>query len=308
MSQINKRPARGVQQTTLLGWKRDSAGEETSSAIKRRRQPGVTSDQSICHNTDKLHWEDKSLPNGPMLLLRNTIGGTTPSQRHTTKIALSSLPDWNDNVTFQIFGKECRMRRRICQYSSGGNISYSYSGLTNVVAPNFPEVVYQIKCQVEDLVLSYFLDDSAKYSCREKLVVSSEFLDALRLIKEERNKSGKSSEIFNYVLLNHYRNGEEYMSYHTDDESSLHPHYPIASVSLGSTRNFDIRYRMKDDDGKKSRLDRFPLADGDLLLMFPPMQQCYEHGIPVEKRVVGDRINLTFRRVERMSSQILRLL
>ena len=233
-----------------------------------------------------------------MLLLRSTIGGTKLSQRKTAKNELLSLADWNDNVTFQIFGKECRMRRRICQYSSDGKISYSYSGLKNVNAPDFPEVVFRIKSQVEDLIMGHLLDESAKHFNNKQFIVPREFLCELQTIKESRDEGDNKREIFNYCLLNHYRHGEEYMGYHADDEPSLHPYYPIASVSLGSTRNFDIRHRKKNDDGKRPRLERIPLGDGDLLLMFSPMQEYYEHGIPVEKRVLGDRINLTFRRVE----------
>ena len=156
---------------------------------------------------------------------------------------------------------------------------------------------------------SNLLNDDSEH---DDLIVPLEFMAELKAIKKSRDDEPDSinndnnsinnknrREIFNYCLLNHYRNGEEYMSYHTDDESTLHPQYPIASVSLGSTRNFDIRSRTKDASGKKGRLDRIPLGDGDLLLMFPPMQKYYEHGIPVEKRVMEDRINLTFRCVKK---------
>ena len=87
------------------------------------------------------------------------------------------------------------------------------------------------------------------------------------------------------------------MGFHSDDEASLDPHTPIASVSLGIKRNFDIRPRKKDSEGKRSRVARLPLGDGDLLLMFYPMQRCYEHGIPVEKKLTAESINLTFRRI-----------
>ena len=310
MSSLNKK---GTRQVTFLGWKRDTTSENdnVASQSKRSRQEdepiGKNGNNKSNNNNHIQKWENKSLPNGPMLLLRGTIGGIKLSQRLHTKNELSSLPDWNDHVTFQIFGKECRMRRRICQYSSGGTISYSYSGLQNVSAPDFPSVVYRIKCQVEDLLLEHFLLNND--SEHDDLIVPLEFMAELKAIKKSRDEEHDSinsnsnnknrREIFNYCLLNHYRNGEEYMSYHTDDESTLHPQYPIASVSLGSTRNFDIRSRTKDANGKKGRLDRIPLGDGDLLLMFPPMQEYYEHGIPVEKRVVEDRINLTFRCVKK---------
>ena len=294
---------------------------ESNKSLKRKRskdaphsssQPNdVTTAPLLCtrHNDDNgPRWENNiSLPNGPMLILRSYIGGKKSSERKSTRVALASLPDWNENVTFRIFGKECCMRRRICQYSSGGKLSYSYSGLRNIVAPDFPAVLYTIKCQVEKLVcdhiLEYYTKGGENTKLGKNLTIPSAFIELLESMK---NNGTQTNEIFNYCLLNHYRNGEEYMSYHTDDETSLDPCAPIASISLGVTRNFDIRLRKSSNIStgsdckgteKRSRQARIPLGDGDLLLMFPPMQSHYEHAVPVEKRVAGERINLTFRRI-----------
>ena len=87
------------------------------------------------------------------------------------------------------------------------------------------------------------------------------------------------------------------MSFHSDDEKTLDLDCPIVSVSLGVTRNFDIRPKKRRQGDKQPRAARIALRDGDVLLMFHPMQDNYEHGIPIEKRVLGDRINLTFRRI-----------
>ena len=187
------------------------------------------------------------------------------------------------------------MRRRICQFSTDGKISYSYSGLKGVVAPDFPQLLLGIKCQVESLICDHILELSEKGNMPKDLTMSP-FIDLVKSIKTGKD-DGSKREIYNYCLLNHYRNGEEYMGYHSDSEASLDPLTPIASVSLGITRNFDIRPRKKDSEGKRSRVARLPLGDGDLLLMFHPMQSYYEHGIPVEKKVTGERINLTFRRI-----------
>ena len=284
-----KRANNGVAKQSTLArmWGRkkskrtDGIGIDTASNNKKQ------------HNTSP-HWENVSLPNGPMLLLHKYIGGNTSSERRETKEALSTLQNWNDNVTFQIFGKECKMRRRICQFSTDGKIEYSYSGLKNVYAPSFPDVLYKLKCQVESLIIDYIMETDKDESTvdTKNLIIPPEFIDLAKSIKN--GKGDEKGEIYNYCLLNHYRNGEEYMGYHADDETSMQQSIPIASVSLGITRSFDIRPRKKDCDGKRGRVARLPLNDGDL---FAPMQQHYEHGIPVEKKVVGDRINLTFRRI-----------
>jgi alkylated DNA repair dioxygenase AlkB len=163
-------------------------------------------------------------------------------------------------------------------------------------APEFPQILLDVKSRVEDLICDYILDTTKNGTLsRGNLSFPPEFVERVKSMK-----SGTvEKDVYNYCLCNHYRNGEEYMGYHADDEGSLDPHTPIASVSFGITRNFDIRARKKKngDAGGRPRLARIALGDGDLLLMFPPMQCHYEHSIPVEKRAAGERINLTFRRI-----------
>lgn len=315
MSGAGQRSDKVSGQATLLAlWKGGGDAVGHSVASRKRIRDAASFKSSSSSNTAVAplfqvkrkaalpQWENSSLLNAPMLLLRSTIGGTKSSQRNATRETLASLSDWDDNVTFTAFGKQCKMRRRICQYSTGGAISYSYSGLKDVVAPEFPRALYDIKCQVEDLLLDHITNgldtDGGTANLKKNRTIAPEFVNLLKTINNEKKNGQRRTEIFNYCLLNHYRSGEEYMSYHTDDESSLDPHSPIASVSLGVARNFDIRQRkMKGSDGRRPRLARISLGDGDLLLMFPPMQDHYEHAVPIEKRVVGDRINLTFRRI-----------
>ena len=344
MSKQRSKSTGGRHQPTLLGlWKSGQDGgkqpKSNSSGAKRKRNSShspspaaadaeVSAPPPIClGRSSQPRWENISLLNGPMLLLRGCIGGKKASERRFARETLASLPDWDGNVTFKIYGKECKMRRRISQYSTGGKISFSYSGLVrdmrcgycslfisyasimltytaaapfdaskkNIVAPEFPEILYNIKCQVEDLICDHILDITKEGAVpiSKNLSIPPGFVELAKSIKSTDGKK----EIYNYCLLNHYRNGEEYMGYHADDEGTLHRDTPIASVSFGITRHFDIRPRHKNTEGKKLRVARIALGDGDLLLMLPPMQSHYEHAIPVEKRITGERINLTFRRV-----------
>jgi hypothetical protein len=295
------------QQATLLGiWKKTSSKDEKSASSfggkskTRERKDNNDFLQSTSRPANLLtkkqpRWENISQNNAPMLILRGGIGGMRKS---SIRKSLAALPHWNENVTFNAYGRQCTMRRRICQYSLQGKFSYSYSGLKRVKAPAFPSNLYEIKCQVEDLLIEYILRNDYNLETMERdLSLSNEFIELIRKSAAAMNKNDFNRiDIFNYCLLNHYRNGEEYMSYHSDDESSLCPHCPIASVSLGVTRSFDVRQKVKKGNNNKKQ-SRIPLGDGDLLVMFPPMQHYYEHSIPVEKRVVGERINLTFRRI-----------
>ena len=52
---------------------------------------------------------------------------------------------------------------------------------------------------------------------------------------------------FNSVLLNYYRDGNDSMGMHSDDERELGPEPVIASLSLGVTRHFTMRHKSRKD-------------------------------------------------------------
>lgn len=96
-----------------------------------------------------------------------------------------------------------------------------------------------------------------------------------------------------------YKDGHDHMGEHRDDEKELDPSCPIASVSLGAARDFIFRHR--DSRGKRSSRKIEPvkleLAHGSLLLMNPPTNTFWYHSLPVRKKILSPRINLTFRRI-----------
>lgn len=100
---------------------------------------------------------------------------------------------------------------------------------------------------------------------------------------------------FNSVLLNWYRDGNDSMGWHADDEPELGPDPVIASVSLGAARTFQLKHRQ---DKTERRID-LDLEHGSLLVMHPPTQAHWVHAVPKRRRAGrGGRINLTFRYVE----------
>lgn len=95
---------------------------------------------------------------------------------------------------------------------------------------------------------------------------------------------------FNSVLANRYRDGSDSMGWHADDERELGAQPTIASISLGATRRF--RLKPRSEAGTPLALD---LVHGSLLVMAGGTQTNYMHALPRSARVVGERINLTFR-------------
>lgn len=97
---------------------------------------------------------------------------------------------------------------------------------------------------------------------------------------------------FNCVLANHYRDGRDSVSWHSDDEPELGEQPMIASVSLGASRRFELRHRQKSAPSLRLTLDH-----GSLLVMLGRTQEFWAHQVPKEKDVHEPRINLTFRRI-----------
>ena len=79
------------------------------------------------------------------------------------------------------------------------------------------------------------------------------------------------------------------MGWHADDEPEMGN--VIGSLSLGATRTFRIRHNTT----KETKT--FSVGNGTLIIMAGTMQQFWKHDVPKTKENVGERINLTFRKI-----------
>ena len=111
----------------------------------------------------------------------------------------------------------------------------------------------------------------------------------LTLLEVKQRCEEATSTRFNSVLVNLYRDGQDSMGLHADDEPELGPEPIIASVSFGGERNFRLRHR------QSKELQQISLASGSLLVMSGLSQECWMHDVPKTKKFVEPRINLTFR-------------
>ena len=113
------------------------------------------------------------------------------------------------------------------------------------------------------------------------------------LLHLRRSVEALTGHSFNSLLLNYYRDGQDSMGMHSDDEPELGKRPAIASLSLGETRELVLEHRHRRDLGTR----KLPLASGSLLLMRGDTQHNWLHGIRKSKRIRGARLNLTFRKV-----------
>ncbi|KAK6540887.1 hypothetical protein TWF694_008270 [Orbilia ellipsospora] len=107
----------------------------------------------------------------------------------------------------------------------------------------------------------------------------------------------ETGEDFNFVLVNYYASSEDSISYHSDDEHFLGPNPTIASLSLGTTRDFLLKHKQD-----KNQTLKLPLSNGEMVVMKGATQKKWLHSIPKRSSTVtgswtnGGRINITFRK------------
>lgn len=103
---------------------------------------------------------------------------------------------------------------------------------------------------------------------------------------------------FNFVLVNRYKNGLDHIGEHQDNEKELQEKVPIASLSFGQPRDFIFRH--KDSRGKNAirKIDpvKIELKHGSLLMMNYPTNKYWYHSLPIRKKCLHPRVNLTFRK------------
>lgn len=143
----------------------------------------------------------------------------------------------------------------------------------------------RLTCWMADVGLSI------KYSGlrMEPTVWDPEVLEIKQKVEQATNTT------YNSVLINYYRDGQDSMGWHADNEQELGPDPKIASLSLGQTRKFSLKSNTV--KGSSAEVLNLLLGHGSLLFMGAGTQQNYKHQLPKTKLSNGPRINLTFRKM-----------
>ncbi|MGB3653132.1 MAG: alpha-ketoglutarate-dependent dioxygenase AlkB [Rivularia sp. (in: cyanobacteria)] len=107
-----------------------------------------------------------------------------------------------------------------------------------------------------------------------------------------KNRIEENAQVeFNSVLINLYRSGKDYVSWHSDDERELGDNPVIGSVSFGEARRFQLRHKHRKDLDKVE----VSLTNGSFLIMRGSTQHFWHHQIAKTSKQLEERINLTFR-------------
>lgn len=94
---------------------------------------------------------------------------------------------------------------------------------------------------------------------------------------------------FSSALINYYRNGNDYISFHKDKAQYVVYETTIASLSLGATREFILKH---ETTGQKTTV---LLHHRALLLMRGKTNSLYFHAIKKDPKILEPRFNITFR-------------
>jgi alkylated DNA repair dioxygenase AlkB len=137
----------------------------------------------------------------------------------------------------------------------------------------------------------WFADDGLSYRWSGITMLPEPWFAELSTLRERVSAAADSP--FNSVLINYYRDGNDTMGWHSDDEPELGANPVIASLSLGATRDFKLRPKA----GVNAEPHTLALNSGSLLVMSGLAQRHWQHSLPKRKRVLQPRMNLTFRQI-----------
>jgi len=139
---------------------------------------------------------------------------------------------------------------------------------------------------------AWFGDAGMNYTYSGLTLEPTPWNDTLQRVREQIETY--SGARFNSLLANLYRNENDSVGWHGDNEPELGTNPVIASLSLGATRRFQLKHRQHPE--RKLALD---LGTGDLLIMRGALQHHWLHQLPKSRHPCESRINLTFRRIIR---------
>ena len=137
---------------------------------------------------------------------------------------------------------------------------------------------------------AWFGDKGLDYTYSGLTMTPNPWPALLKQIKQDIEQYSDSH--FNSMLANLYRNENDSVGWHADNEKELGTNPVIASLSLGGSRDFLLKHNQHPD--KKLSIT---LNDGDLLIMKGPIQHFWTHAIPKRTQPCEPRINLTFRKI-----------
>jgi len=138
--------------------------------------------------------------------------------------------------------------------------------------------------------VAWYGDDNFSYTYSNATKQALSWTDALLALKKTVEEI--TGSVYNSCLLNLYHDGNEGVSWHSDDEKALKENGAIASLTFGAERKFLFRHKVT------RQMFTMVLENGSLMVMKGTTQKKWLHSIPKTKMRLRPRVNLTFRTME----------
>lgn len=152
----------------------------------------------------------------------------------------------------------------------------------------YPEIKIFGKICRQRRCVGFFSNKSKGYNYSNQILLAKPMTDQLTTLLNVVNKLYNTD--FNGILVNRYKTGLDYISAHSDDETGL-DNSGVIAISYGAKRIFRIR-----DKKTKKIVKDIPLESYSIIQMGGDFQKEFTHEIPVQKKVLDERISFTFRK------------
>ena len=136
--------------------------------------------------------------------------------------------------------------------------------------------------------IGFFSSHSIGYQYSGQVAKSRPLTDAMSRILDQINI--EFHQQYNGILINHYVDGSNYISAHSDDEKELGRNNGVIALSFGAPRLFRVR-----DRKTREIVKEVETSHGQLLIMNGNFQSLFTHEIPKQLKIKEYRTSLTFR-------------
>jgi len=165
---------------------------------------------------------------------------------------------------------------------------YYFEKLINEITWKQEPIIIFGRKVMQPRITAWYGDDGRNYSYSGITMTPRAWTGFLSEIK--KRVEWVSGVKFNSALLNQYRNENDSVGWHRDNEKELGTNPIIGSVSFGFTREFQFRHH-----SQKTLKTSVSLSHGSVLIMKGDTQHHWLHSIPKNKGPAGARVNITFR-------------
>ena len=163
---------------------------------------------------------------------------------------LSQLP-YQYHKKYMRFNKLAKVPRGQASFTLSSNIHYNYK----VAGGSPPNIVAD--CRMKDIIIKV----------NERLGTN-----------------------FNTCLMNVYKDGDDCIGFHQDNEDGWAKHSGFATVAFGVTRDIQIK-------SSQIKTVNIPHIRGHCIYFRYPANRIYQHSVPKRRKVISTRISLTLREI-----------